>query len=538
MTALHSVEQRSQFGMIVTGTTDASRVGADILERGGNAIDASVAAALVLAVVDPGDSGLGGMTLATVRLADGRSLAVDGASAVPMRFDRDLINRLQDEGVKTSIEYVAVPASLAALAHMSQRYGTMPLDELITPAIEIAENGFTLSSFQIYAIEKYVDRMLDSQYLRFEILDNGTDLPKLGNRYYRPKIKRVLEAIAQRGPNEFFRGSIASQIHVDMQQRGGFVTAADLGLVRSREMAPVRGTYRGFEVLSYPSPGGGETVVHALNMLEQFPPELLAEHSLDRLQLLLDVFRISRWDGKQNRPDPNLPMQYRDLAFLDKEFAAARASLVQLGTAPPDDAMPPPSKCRDLENQTTHISVMDRWGNTVSMTQTLGNFYGAQRMHPELGIPYNNLLAGACEPIPRKFILCDMAPTIVTKDGLPVLALGSAGSSRIPAIVAFVISQVIDRGAGLGEAIDAPRALWGGRDYDANIEIFGPVTAEDVDALAEMGYQNMRLASLPGPREELTIFGGVNAVHCDGPTGMLTGVGDARRLGVAQGARF
>jgi len=535
---LQSTEVRSDFGMIATGAADASRVGAEILEQGGNAIDAAVAAAFVLAVVDPADSGLGGMTMALVRLADGRSVAIEGACVVPLRFDAERLAALKESDVKTAIEFAAVPGSLAALDHLARVYGSIPIRELITPAIEIAEDGFTMSEFQIFAIQKYMDRMLASTYLRFTVLENGTDLPGPGDRIFRPCLKHALEVIAERGHAEFYQGSLASKIHDDMEHRGGFVTRSDLGIVRARETDALRGTYRGLEVLSFPSPGGGETVIHTLNILERFPSELLAAHSLDRLQLMLDALRISRSDGSRHRSRPDRPLQYRDLSFLEKDYASQRASMIEFGTALPEDALPKRSECPEIENQTTHLSVIDRWGNTVSMTQSLGNFYGAQTMNPDLGIPYNNLLAGGCHPTPREIILCDMAPTIVVQDGRPILAVGTAGSSRIPGIVATVISNIIDGGAGPGEAIDAPRTLWGGKASQPTVEVFGPVTWTDIDALSAMGYQDLRLAGLPGPRSSLAIFGGVNAVFRDPQTGTLVGVADARRLGVAQGARF
>ncbi len=534
---LRAVEARSEHGMIATGTADSSRIGARILEAGGNAVDAAVAAAFALAVVDPGDSGLGGMTLALVRLADGRTVAVDGWAKVPMRIDADRIAELQQAKVRRALEYTAAPTSLATLAYLSERYGTMPLADLIMPAVEVAEGGFTQTTFQISSMERYLDSMLQSEHLRFLVLDNGTDLPSLEKVYFRPKFAECLRRIARRGAADFYRGSMAAELVADISRWGGFVTLQDLGLARVRELTPATGTYRGLDVFAFPSPGSGGAVVEALNILEQFPVEQLRGQSVDRLQILIESFRIALGDRRQFRPDPNLPDGHRNLHFLTKEFAAERAAMIHLGTALPQDAFPPPSPCVETDTQTTHVSVVDRWGNTVSMTQTLSNFYGAQEMHPDLEIPYNNLLEGVCDPVPRTAIVSDMAPTIVVRDGAPLLALGSAGSSRIPAIIALVVSNVVDGGMGVGEAVQAPRMLWGGRRLPPlSIEVRPPVTKKLVRWLEDMGYTDIATIELPSPLGRFAIYGGVNAVYRDPSTGVLIGVGDPRRECVALGA--
>jgi gamma-glutamyltranspeptidase/glutathione hydrolase len=185
------------------------------------------------------------------------------------------------------------------------------------------------------------------------------------------------------------------------------------------------------------------------------------------------------------------------------------------------------------------VSIIDRWGNVVSATQTLGSFYGSKKIHPELGIVYNNLMEGLCGPEPRKIFNNEMAPTIVVRDGQPLLALGSPASSRIFAIVANVISYVVDRELELGAAIEAPRALWTGGDQPRpTVEVIPPVTIKWVKELMNRGFTEPTIARIPGRQGTFTGFGGVNAVYYDAATGIATGAGDPRRDGSAAGARF
>jgi gamma-glutamyltranspeptidase/glutathione hydrolase len=527
---------------VAAGTSYATDVGVRVLEDGGNAVDAAVAAAFALAVADPADSGLGGISLALIRLADGRAVAIDGASTTPAAFDLDHMMMLEEERRSYSaIESTAVPTSLPVLADMARRYGTRPLGELIQPAIDIAESGYVQSFFQITTIWRNIRGIREDDYLAGMVLRNGTDLPKESDRFYRRDLAKTLRLIRDRGPQEFSVGTVAAAYEADVARRGGWVTRQDLSMVRAREQIPDTTEYRGYQIVAFPSPGSGASVVEAMNLLETLPTELLREHSVDRMQMVTDVFRIVLADQQSMIPDPNVHQALRDRTFATEEFTRDRSERLELGEALTTDNAPQVAgRCRpqpDDDGQTTQISVIDRWGNAVSMTSSLGNFYGAQKAVPGYGIIHNNLLSGSCPQGPRWAFVSDMAPTIVVKDGKPFLVLGSAGSARISTVIAFVISNMIDRGMSLAEAIEAPRTLWRGTTSSgAMIEILPPITMADVEALMERGHEEPRLITFPTKLNYLVTAGAVNAAHLDPETGIMTSVGDPRRNGRAMGA--
>jgi gamma-glutamyltranspeptidase/glutathione hydrolase len=540
---LRAVGVTSEFGAVAAGTPEAAELGAKILEQGGNAVDAAVAAAFTLAVVDPGDSGLGGITLALIRLADGRTVAIDGASKTPAAFDLDRYIQIEEKGLSSwvAIESSAVPTTLPVLAHMNRMYGTMPLARLIQPAIDHAESGYTLSPFQITAIWRNYWGILNDITLSEMVLTNGYELPEGGEIFYRPALARALRLIRARGPHEFSFGTIAAAYEADMIRRGGWVTRRDLAVVRAREQHPDITDYRGYEIISFPSPGSGASVIEAMNLLETMSPELLREHSVDRTQMLTDVFRIVLSDQQSMMPDPNLHQALRDRTITTEEFTRDRASRLRLGEALQErDAPPVVTSCRPElgdDVQTTQVSVIDRWGNTVSMTSSLGNFYGTRKAVPEFGIIHNNLLGGSCPQGANWAYLSDMAPTIVAYNGRPFLSLGSAGSARISTVIALVMSNMIDRGMTLKEAIEAPRTLWFGTHvFGVLIEVAPPITRAHARDLLARGHEDSQLARFPTTHDELVAFGAVNAVHVDPESGIMSAVGDSRRNGAAVGA--
>jgi len=538
-----AIEATSEFGVVAAGTSYATDVGVRVLEDGGNAVDAAVATAFALAVADPADSGLGGISLALIRLANGKAVAIDGASTTPAAFDLDHMMMLEEERRSYSaIESTAVPTSLSVLANMARRYGTRSLGDLIQPAIDIAESGYVQSSFQITTIWRNIRGIRTDDYLAGMVLRNGTELPDEGDRFYRGDLAKSLRLIRDRGPQEFSVGTIAAAYEADVANRGGWVTRHDLSKVRAREQIPDTTEYRGYEIVAFPSPGSGASVVEAMNLLETLSPELLREHSVDRMQMVTDVFRIVLADQQSMIPDPNIHQALRDRTFSTEEFTRDRSERLEVGEALAADEAPEVTRrCRpepDDDGQTTQISVIDRWGNAVSMTSSLGNFYGARKAVPGYGIIYNNLLSGSCPQGPNWAFISDMAPTIVVRDGKPFLVLGSAGSARISTVIAFVISNMIDRGMSLAEAIDAPRTLWRGTtSRGVMIEVLPPITMADVDSLLERGHQEPRLIRFPTKLNYLITAGAVNAAHLDPETGIMTAVGDPRRNGRAMGAK-
>lgn len=532
----------SDLGMVASTSVEANEIGVQVLARGGNAIDAAVAIALALGAADPGDSGLGGTTFILVRLAGGRAVAIDGSSPVPVRVSRPVLQRLHDAEQKFGPELAATPGSLAALELARSRYGTMSLRELIEPAISIAAAGYRLSPFHRASVLKYLDDVRLSPSLASIVLDQAGDPLPAGTLIQWRGLDRTLRRIADGGAEEFYQGSIAAEIEADMIRRQGFVRRQDLRLVRARELDPYRGSYRGLEVLTFPTPGAGGAVIESLNLLECFPPELLRTDSVDRLQAMAEAFHIALEDHRALMPDCNLPQPFVQPTYLDKGYAASRARLITPGRPVPADAFLPKQYRPELESQTVQVSVIDRDGNAVSLTQSLGRFFGNKVVAGEMGFLYNTALSGA-DPAnpnhlrPRTILPQDGAPTIVVADGRPLLVLGSAGSSRIAGAIATVISNVVDRRMALAEAVEAPRALWSGGDTTRGLllEVLPPVTEHHVRTLREMGYDEGFQARFPSPYLDLYRFGGLNAVYRDPATGRLTGAGDPRRMADARG---
>ncbi|MCP4903187.1 MAG: hypothetical protein GY906_40005 [bacterium] len=532
---LRAVAERSSKGMVVSSSREASEVGARILESGGNAVDAAVAAALALGVVEPSESGLGGITYLLLHLADGRSVAIDGSGPVPLNIDSERIFEMAENSQNFGIELATVPGTLAALEHAREKYGTRTLPQLLEPAIELADHGYHITAFGQTALMGYYDEVAQSRYLKRIVLIRGIEIPSPDQVITRPLLARTLRLIAARGIDEFYRGSIAKQISRDMKRRGGYLCENDFALFQVRELEPVRGSYRGKEIVSFPSPGSGSGLIHALNILEQLPQATIARDSVDRYELLTKVFKAVHLDHHMYflEPEGRIP----GLTYPSLMMATERASEI-LNNEPVEAAGKTPAPWHTADSaETTQISVMDRLGNVVSLTQTLGRLYGSKTACPRLGFPYNSLLEGAPELEPMTINPTYMAPSIVLDAGTPYLVLGSAGSSRIPGILAGVISNCIDRKMNLRDAIEAGRIVWGAESPGFHVEIIPPITEDQVTELRRRGFKDVYLARLPTPMGRLARFGAVNAIQAHPKRRTLIGVGDPRRHGCAVGVK-
>jgi gamma-glutamyltranspeptidase/glutathione hydrolase len=546
LSSLNPPEVYSDCGMVSTGSEEATRAGVHILELGGNAVDAAVAAAFALGVSDPGGSGLGGMTYVLISLANGRTIAVDGSATVPVAANAATLLELRNSGEYMGVRAIAVPASLAALNHALERYGTMTLGEVLQPAIRIADRGYRRSHNSVLWATGYFNEILASRYLRFIVLDDGTQIGSVGDRRCRPDLAVTLRRLAEEGAASFFRGAIAREMVSDLQQFGGYLQAVDLASVRATELQPLRSRYRGAEVFSYPLPGGGGEVARALNVLENIPSEILREGSVESLHVMLETLRIAHTDFSLLASTSTFQEVGPDGYVFDTS-ARRRAALIAPRRAIPVDALQHPATFPRMGDHTTHVSVADRWGNAVALSQTLCRQYGSKVATPGLGFPYNSCLEffdfeNPTSPIylrPRAPYLTNMAPTIVRREG-ELMVLGSAGSDRIPGSVTAVISNVIDREMGIRDAVIAPRVLWNGAHDPPRvcIEITDQITDDDADTLQSYGFQHMfRLVYSPIPVADSGFFGGVNALRFDPGTGVFSGAGDPRRSGFAEGPR-
>jgi gamma-glutamyltranspeptidase/glutathione hydrolase len=539
---------RSDFGMAASGSPEATEAAVEILERGGNAIDAVVAAALMLGVSDPDASGLGGMTSMIIHLADGRTVVIDGTAPTPRGVDPTRLRPFEKDDWRVGHELVAVPTTLAVLDRARSRFGTMEMADLLAPAIEVAERGFPVNPVQIVWTNHYFEEILASRHLRLTALANGTTLGRPGDVLCRPNLARTLQFVARYGVSSFYPGPVADLIEADMLRQGGFLRKVDLVMLRVKEVRPLRTTYRGHDVFTVPPPGGGTAVIEALNILETFQSAFLARDTVDRHHVLLETFRIALADrGLATGLDVRLRAGLA--TAISKDHAQMRANLIVPGTAIADSDLygPIDPECAPEGESTTQVSVADRLGNVVSLTQTLGRSWGSKVTTPGLGFPYNSLLEGfnydkpQCPGYLQPHVPCssDMAPTIVlAEDGSLLVALGSPGSDLIPSIIANVISNLVDRGMEIEEAIAAPRVLFGGGDALAPwVEVVPPISNAEVDVLEAVGHATVKRVHFPPTTACAVYFGGVNAVGWDSDAMTYVGVGDGRRWGSAMGPR-
>jgi gamma-glutamyltranspeptidase/glutathione hydrolase len=543
---LDAREARSDLGMVSTGSREATLAGVEILERGGNAVDAAVAAAFALGVADPGGSGLGGMTYILISPEQGLPIAIDGSATVPVAADREELLDIRNAGASFGAKAIAVPATLAALNHALDRYGTMDLAEILEPAIRIAEEGSLLTTNSIVWTTGYLDDILASRFYRHVVLEDGVRVGPPGWRFCRPDLAATLRRLAVEGSESFYRGAIARTMLADLIARGGFIRPADLAHVRPQEIQPIRSTYRHTEVISYPWPGGGGEVARALDILEIFPSELMRSQTVDGLHVKIEVSRLALADTVRSIQQPS--SRVFGIGFSSaKDSARDRANLITPGKAIAEDTLQAFVGGARMGEHTTHVSVADQWGNAVSLTQTLCRQHGTKMATPGLGFPYNSCLEffdyqDSSSPFflhPRAQYSTTMAPTIVRHDG-GLIVLGSAGSDRIPGSITEVISNVIDRGLGIREAVTAPRVLWNSahEPHRVCIEITDWITSDDADTLQSWGFEHMFRLEYPAtPAGDSAFFGGVNAALLDSTTGVFTGVGDPRRSGFALGPR-
>ena len=466
----------AEHGMVVTAQHLASRVGVDVLKKGGNAVDAAVAVGYALAVVYPAAGNLGGGGFMTVQMADGRKTFIDFREKAPLAAKADMyldpagkvIKGLSTDGHLA----VAVPGTVAGLEMAREKYGSLPRAALVAPAIRLAEKGFVLEQGDVDMLESKVEDFKLDPATAAIFLHRGKPFV-VGQMLMQQDLAGTLRAISDKGVAGFYKGAVAAAIAASSKAGGGLITQADLDQYQPRERAPIECDYRGFHVVSAPPPSsGGVTLCEMLNVLEGYSLKDLGFHSAQAVHFQIEAMRHAYVDRNNNLGDPDLVSNPID-RLLDKAYAAKiRAAIDPHQAGVSRDIKPgvPPHE----GNNTTHYSIIDRWGNAVAVTYTLNNWFGARVTAAGTGVLLNNemddftskpdvpnafgLVQGAANAIaPGKRPLSSMCPTIVTRDGKPLLVLGTPGGSRIITAVLQVIVHVVDYGMNVQEAVDAPR---------------------------------------------------------------------------------
>lgn len=465
----------AQHGMVVSASAIASDVGAQVLRDGGNAIDAAIATGFALAVTYPTAGNIGGGGFMVIRFADGTTTTFDFREKAPLAADSlmfvDSTGEYSYDIHHRSHLAVGVPGTVAGFALAHERYGSSEWKRLVDPAVALASDGFTVPAGLARSLANVLDNMAPYPASVEQFSKDGTPYEE-GELFRQPDLGRTLQRIADQGRDGFYRGETARLIAEDMRRNGGIITERDLELYQAQEREPIRGTYRGYEVIGMPPPSsGGIAVVEMLNILEGFELEEMGHNSAPYLHHLAEAMRRAFRDRAQFVADTDfyeVPIE----RLTSKEYAAELRQTIDPRRATPssvDDLV------ADFESEhTTHYSVVDAAGNAVSVTYTLEQGYGSKITVPGGGFLLNNEMgdfnakpglttdAGliGTQPNlarPQQRMLSSMTPTILEKDGRLHAVIGSPGGRTIINTVLQVVLNVIDFEMNVQEAVNAPR---------------------------------------------------------------------------------
>jgi len=470
----------------------ASRVGVETLQSGGNAVDAAVATGFALAVVHPQAGNLGGGGFLLLRNATGETHFIDFREKAPAAATENMYldpqGNVLPESSKASglIGYksIGVPGSVAGLVYAGKKYGKLSLEKVIAPAIKLARDGFSLAFEDTQDLKKdeYLAQFPESKRI---FLRNG-NYYQPGELLKQPELARTLERIAK-DPDDFYRGALARELAAAIHKGGGLITAADLAAYEVKEREPIRGSYRGYDIISAPPPSsGGVALVEILNILEGFDLVKFGNRSAQTIHLEAEAFRRAFYDRADFMGDPDYA-KVPVAQLIDKKYAAAWRDSVDPNHASVSKDLKRPSIFNELERvaqsrlttirepeNTTHYSVVDAEGNAVAVTTTLNGSFGSRVTVEGLGFLLNDemddfaakqgvpnaygLIQGPANTIgPGKRPLSAMTPTIVLKDGQLFLVLGSPGGPTIITTVANIVIGVVDFSLDITEAVNAPR---------------------------------------------------------------------------------
>jgi gamma-glutamyltranspeptidase/glutathione hydrolase len=496
-----------EHGMVVTAHQLATKVGIDVLKRGGNAVDAAVAVGYAMAVVYPAAGNLGGGGFMTIQLADGRKTFLDFREKAPLAATPDMYldsagNVVKGASTKGHLA-VGVPGSVAGMEYAREKYGTRSRGALLAPAIAFAERGFVLDDGDIALFATANNDFKDDPAMAAIFLNKGQPY-KSGDRLVQKDLARTLRLIARRGPDAFYRGEIGDAIAASSALGNGIITKADLQQYKVRELAPVECDYRGYHIVSAPPPSsGGVVICEILNILEGYPLRDLGFRSAQSVHYQIEAMRHAYVDRNSYLGDPDFVKNPLD-RLLDKGYAEkVRAAIAPSKAGVSRDLKPgvPPHEGIN----TTHYSIVDGQGNAVSVTYTLNDWFGAKVAVAKTGILLNDemddftaklgvpnsygLVQGQANSItPGKRPLSSMSPTIVSRDGKPVMVIGTPGGSHIITVVVHCILNVIDYGMDIQEAIDAPRFHQQWLPETTSVETFA-LSPDTRKILVDMGHK-------------------------------------------------
>jgi gamma-glutamyltranspeptidase/glutathione hydrolase len=524
-------------GVVSTSSAIASEVGVEIMRQGGNAVDAAVATAFAMAVTWPAAGNIGGGGFLIYHGADGEATAFDFREKAPLAATEDMYldenGEVRDNSNHEGILAVGVPGTVAGLAMAHERLGSMPWEKLLEPAIRLAREGFKLSFGLADSFESRMARFDNFQGTRAIFTNDADELYRPGDVWAQPDLANTLERIQKDGRDGFYAGKTA-QIFADfMAANGGLITKEDLAKYQAVEREPVRGTYRGFEIVSMPPPSsGGVVMVEMLNILEGFNLAEIGHNSADYLHILTEAMRRAYADRAHYLGDPDFNEDMPLARLTSKKHASDLRATIDLTRASKSD---PATFAQAYESpETTHFSVADKKGNMVSLTYTLEWGYGSHIVVDGAGFLLNNEMGDfnarpgvtdengwigtpANRIRPEQRMLSSMSPTIVAIDGVPLFATGTPGGKTIINATMQTILNVIDHGMNIAEAIEAPRIhhQW----------------LPDRTSMERLGFSRdtrEKYESFGHTISDTNAIGSAMGVYRDPDTGVLSGAADSR----------
>lgn len=471
--------QWAKQGMVVSQEAYASRIGLQILQQGGNAVDAAVAVGFGLAVTLPRAGNLGGGGFMMVHMArENKTVAIDYREMAPARAQRDMYLDEQGNADPRLSQFhglsVGVPGTVMGLELALNEYGTMTLAQVMAPAIELAEKGFVVSPGLARSLSSLKKRLAGWPSTREIFYKKNGVTYKPGERLVQLDLAQSLKIIAAEGSKGFYHGALAEKIAAAVVEAGGVMTIEDLANYSAVIRKPVTGSYRGYEIASMPPPSSGGThIIEILNIMEGYPVTELGHNSAATIHLMAEAMKRAYADRSKYLGDPDF-VTVPTTALTDKSYASHLRQTIDQNRATPSKSLSPGQPAPYESNETTHYSVVDKWGNVVSNTYTLNFSYGSGLVARGTGILLNNemddfsakpgvpngygLIGGDSNAVAAgKRPLSSMSPTIVFKDGKPFLVTGSPGGSRIITSTLQVIMNVIDHGMNIAEATNSTR---------------------------------------------------------------------------------
>jgi gamma-glutamyltranspeptidase / glutathione hydrolase len=519
---------RGRYGMVVSVELSATQVGVRMLEMGGNAVDAAVATAYALAVTHPSAGNVGGGGFMLIARRGEPVFAIDFRERAPERTTVPRFLSMLGAGAKGPAAS-AVPGSVAGLNLAQQRFGLLPLDQVILPAVELARRGHRLGARQAEVLAQAWPELRRDPAAR-RIFGNGNAPLEEGARLTQKDLADTLEAIARQGDAGFYAGPTARRIEAAMGERG-LIRERDLSAYRAVVREPLRFGYRGFDVTTMPPPSsGGLAVAQIASLLERLGAERAPAGSADDLHLFVEASKRVQARRRFELVDPDSdPEGMSALGLrqrLTPEALAALTPPIELDRATP--AADVYALGRDLAPElphTTHLSVVDALGNAVSCTVTLSSSFGARYVVPGTGVVMNNSLAafggsGLNVPKPGRRMLSSMAPTLVSRQGDVLAVLGSPGGDSIPSTVVQILRHLIDHGMSIDRAVEAPRVHHGFTPDLVRIESTRPFEPSVLSELEARGHEIAAVPSM-GDANNIVVVDGVAYGHADTREGGL-----------------